>query len=305
MSHPMVDVRAGPEMSIRDESPVKQGNLDPGGSEWTRCRRLVAQGVAGSKSCQPDRKSRAAGGPAAGLRRSPTSDGLLTYGREIRPLGSLIPPAQVPPRHQAGAPFAAAFSFPLSAALTLFVSGVALTVLLATTTVAASAAPPPVGLGTAGSFAVLAAERVTNTGPTVITGDLGLSPGSEVTGAPLVNGAQHVADAVAVQAQNDLTTAYNDAAGRTPVTDKTDQDLGDQTLVAGVYKANVAMALTGTLTLDAENDPDAVFIFLAGSTLITASNSTVAMIRGANPCNVYWKVGSSATLGTGTTFVGT
>ena len=108
-----------------------------------------------------------------------------------------------------------------------------------------------------------------------------------------------------MQAQNDLTTAYNDAAGRTPVTDKTEQDLGGQTLVAGVYKANVAMALTGTLTLDAENNPDAVFIFQAGSTLITASSSTVTMIRGVNPCNVFWQVGSSATLGTGTTFVGT
>ncbi len=182
-----------------------------------------------------------------------------------------------------------------------------LAILLATTTVPASAEPPPVGLGTAGSFAVLAGERVTNTGPTVVNGDLGVSPGSAITNFPpgLVNGVQHAADAVALQAKNDLTTAYNDAAGRTPVTDKTDQDLGGQTLVAGVYKANTAMALTGTVTLDAENDPNAVFIFQAGSTLITASNSTVALIRGANPCQVYWQVGSSATLGTGTTFVGT
>ena len=174
----------------------------------------------------------------------------------------------------------------LSLALTVSVSGIALSVLLATTTVPASAGPPPVGLGTAGSFAVLAGERGTNTGPSVINGDLGVSPGSEVTNFPpgLLNGAQHISDDVAVTAKKDLTTAYNDAAGRTPVTDKTDQDLGGQTLVAGVYKANVAMALTGTVTLDAENDPNAVFIFQAGSTLITASNSTVAVMSvRANP----------------------
>ena len=195
----------------------------------------------------------------------------------------------------------------LSAALTISAGGISLAVLLATTTVSASAAPDPVGLGTAGSFAVLAGETVTNTGPTVVNGDLGVSPGTAITNFPpgLVNGVQHAADAVALQAKSDLTTAYNDAAGRTPVTDKTDQDLGDQTLVAGVYKANEGMALTGTLTLDAENDPEAVFIFQAGSTLITASNSSVSLIRGANPCNVYWQVGSSATFDTGTSFIGT
>ncbi|WP_406271473.1 ice-binding family protein [Nocardia sp. NBC_00881] len=171
----------------------------------------------------------------------------------------------------------------------------------------ASAAQPPVGLGTATPFAVLAGTTVTNTGPSIISGDLGVSPGSAVTGFPpgtVINGTQHVADAVALQAQNDLTTAYNDAAGRTPAIG-VPADLGGLTLVAGVYNTAGPMGLTGTVTLDAQGDPNAVWIFQAGSTLITASNSTVALINGASPCNVFWQVGSSATLGTNTTFVGT
>ena len=169
----------------------------------------------------------------------------------------------------------------------------------------ASAAQSTVGLGTATSFAVLAGSTVTNTGPSQITGNLGVSPGAAVTGFPpgLVNGVQHKADAVALQAQSDLTTGYNDAAGRTPPT-AVSSDLGGQRLVAGVYKAAGPLGLTGTLTLDAQNNPNSVFIFQAGSTLITASNSTVALVNGASPCNVFWQVGSSATLGTGTTFVG-
>jgi len=172
-------------------------------------------------------------------------------------------------------------------------------------TPAASAAQSTVGLGTATSFAVLAGSTVTNTGPSQITGNLGVSPGAAVTGFPpgLVNGTQHKADAVALQAQSDLTTGYNDAAGRTPPT-AVSSDLGGQKLVAGVYKAAGPLGLTGTLTLDAQNNPRSVFIFQAGSTLITASNSTVNLVNGASPCNVFWQVGSSATLGTGTTFVG-
>ncbi|ELB89858.1 hypothetical protein Rwratislav_27269, partial [Rhodococcus wratislaviensis IFP 2016] len=171
----------------------------------------------------------------------------------------------------------------------------------------ASAAHPPVGLGTATSFAILAGQTVTNTGPSIISGDLGVSPGSAVTGFPpgtVINGTQHVADAVALQAQSDLTTAYNDAAGRTPAT-AAPPDLGGLTLVDGTYNTAGPMGLTGTVTLDAQGDPNSVFIFQAGSTLITASNSTVALINGASPCNVFWQVGSSATLGTNTTFVGT
>jgi hypothetical protein len=168
----------------------------------------------------------------------------------------------------------------------------------------ASAAQPPVGLGTAVSFAVLAGSTVTNTGPSVISGSLGLSPGSAVTGFPpgrVQGGSQYVADGAALQAKNDLTTGYNDAAGRTPAT-VVSSDLGGQTLVAGVYQASSSMGLTGTVTLN--GNASAVFIFQAGSTLTTASNSTVKLIGGAQACNVFWQVGSSATLGTDTTFVG-
>ena len=170
----------------------------------------------------------------------------------------------------------------------------------------AASVQPPVGLGTATPFAVLAGATVTNTGPSVITGDLGVAPGTAITGFPpgQVIGAVHAADAVALQAKDDLTTAYNDAAGRIPA-DAVTSDLGNQILAPGVYRAESAMGLTGTVTLDGQGNPNAVFIFQAGSTLITASNSTVALINGAQPCNVFWQVGSSATLGTDTTFVGT
>jgi hypothetical protein len=171
-----------------------------------------------------------------------------------------------------------------------------------------AAGPAPVGLGTAAPFAVLAGSAVTNTGPTTITGDLGISPGAAaaVTGFPpgTVSGATHAADAVALQAQTDLVTAYNAAAGRTPVTAVAGGTLGGLTLVGGVYSGD-ALALTGTLTLDGQNDPNSVWVFQAASSLITASSSTVAFIRGANPCNVFWQVTSSATLGSGSTFVGT
>jgi hypothetical protein len=172
---------------------------------------------------------------------------------------------------------------------------------------AAVAAQPQVGLGTSTPYAVLAGTTVTNTGPSVISGNVGVSPGTAVTGFPpgQVNaGTIHAADAVALQAKNDLTTAYDDAAGRGPVVDETSQDLGGQTLVPGVYNAASGMALTGTVTLDAQGDPDAVFVFQAGSTLITATGSTVALVGGAQACHVFWQVGSSATIGTTSVFVG-
>ncbi|MCA1674043.1 MAG: DUF3494 domain-containing protein [Actinobacteria bacterium] len=170
-----------------------------------------------------------------------------------------------------------------------------------------NAAEAPVGLGTAGSFAVLAGSGVTNTGPTIVSGDLGTCPTPTITGFPpgVVTGAVHPGDAVCVQAKSDLTAAYIDAAGRTPtVTYPGVKDLGGETLTPGVYRAD-SFAITGTLTLDAQGDPNAVFIFQAGSTLITAPNSRVVLINGAQPCNVFWQVGSSATLGVGSTFVGT
>jgi hypothetical protein len=169
------------------------------------------------------------------------------------------------------------------------------------------AAPSPVGLGTAEAFAVLAGQTITNTGPTTITGDIGLHPGSSLTGFASVtlNGAQHVADGVALQAKNDLVTAYNDAAGRTPPTTVA-TELGGQNLKAGVYNSAAGtLGLTGTLTLDAEGDSAAVFIFQAASTLITAPGSGVSLVNGASACNVIWQVGSSATLDTSTSFKGT
>lgn len=162
-----------------------------------------------------------------------------------------------------------------------------------------------VGLGSAASFSVLAGSTVTNTGPTTMFGDLGLSPGSSVTGAPHVLGATHVNDAVAIGAKNALTTAYNDAASRAS-NGSAGTDLSGQTFTAGVRTASSSLLLSsGSVTLDAQGDPNAVFIFQIGSTLTTGSNTSVSLVNGAQACNVFWQVGSSATLGTGTRFVGT
>ena len=172
-----------------------------------------------------------------------------------------------------------------------------LAAILAGTTLGAAS----VNLGKAKSFAVLAGTTITNTGATTITGDVGLHPGKAATGFTTVtlNGAKHLGDAVALSAKNSLVTAYNDAAGATPVTN-VPTELGGTTLKAGVY-ASATLGLTGTLTLDGTG----VFIFQAGSTLITAPNSKVSLINGASACNVYWQVGSSATLDTTTSFKGT
>jgi len=161
-------------------------------------------------------------------------------------------------------------------------------------------------LGTAGSFAVLGGSTVTNTGPTIVTGDLGVSPGTAITGFPpgSVIGTIHSADAVALQAQSDVTTAYNVLAGQACDTDLTSQDLGGMTLTPGVYCFSSSAQLTGVLTLDAQGDPAAVWVFQIGSTLTTASNASVAVINGGKRCNVFWQIGSSATLGTGTEFAG-
>ncbi len=171
----------------------------------------------------------------------------------------------------------------------------------------ALAAESTVLLGSASSFAVLAGTGVTNTGPTVLNGDVGTCPTSAITGFPpgLISGANHGSDPTACGAKTDLVASYNDAAGRTPsVAFGVPTDLGGMTLLAGVYSSPTFLAVTGTLTLDAQGDPTAVFIFQAGSTLVTASNSTIALVNGAQACNVFWQVGSSATLGTGTAFVG-
>jgi hypothetical protein len=181
---------------------------------------------------------------------------------------------------------------------------VAFVVAMALLTSDALAAQPPVGLGTADSFGVLAGQTVTNIGPSAINGDLGVAPGTAVAGLLPVTGTIHTADAVAGQAQSDLTTAYDDAAGRTaPLA--VPSDLGGLTLNAGLYSSGSSLAITGAVTLDAEGDPNAVFVFQTASTLITGSGSHVNLINGAQPCNVFWQVGSSATLGTASVFAGT
>jgi hypothetical protein len=170
------------------------------------------------------------------------------------------------------------------------------------------AAAIPIDLGTASSFAVLAGSKVTNTGATVINGNLGLWPGSSVTGLPLglVNGTIEVDNSIAMQALSDLTAAYNFAAGEVCGigNNLTDQDLGGLTLTPGVYCFMSSAQLTGLLTLDAQGDPGALFIFQIGSTLTTASNSSVTFANNGNGGGVFWQIGSSATLGTGTEFAG-
>ena len=175
--------------------------------------------------------------------------------------------------------------------------------LLACMPVAAQVAP---SLGQAGDFAVLGGSAITNTGPSILFGDLGLSPGTAVSGFPpgVYNGTLHVADADALGGQSDLVAAYDTAAGQPFDVDLTGQDLGGMTLTPGVYRFASSAQLTGTLTLDAQGDPAAVFIFQIGSTLTTASNADVVLVNGAAGCNVFWQIGSSATLGTTTRFVG-
>lgn len=158
------------------------------------------------------------------------------------------------------------------------------------------------------SYAVLGGSTVTNTGPTVITGNVGVSPGGAITGFPpgLVNAPYtfNRANAVALQAQSDLTTAYNVLASRPATADLTGVDLAGQTLQPGVYNFNTDAQLTGTMTLDAAGNPNAIFIFNIGSALTTASASTIQLINGARAGNVFFRVGSSATLGAATAFQG-
>jgi hypothetical protein len=185
-------------------------------------------------------------------------------------------------------------------------AGIALAVAAACVAFPAAAAAAPVNLGTAGSFVVLGGTTATNTGPSVLNGDLGVSPGTSLVGFTLpavVNGATHANDGVASQAQLDLTTAYDVAAAQ-PAGSLTGLDLGSRTLTPGAYRYTSSAQLTGALTLDAQGDPNAQFVFEIGSTLTTASASSVTLINGATPCNVYWQVGSSATLGSTTAFQG-
>ena len=175
--------------------------------------------------------------------------------------------------------------------------------LLAAAPASAQVAP---NLGDAGVFAVLAGSAITNTGPSVVFGDVGISPGTAVSGFPpgVFSGTLHVADAVALGAQDDLVIAYDVAAGQAFDTDLSGQDLGGMTLTPGVYRFASSAQLTGTLTFDAQGDAAAVFIIQVGSTLTTASNAVVQVINGGSGCNVFWQIVSSATLGTTTEFVG-
>jgi Ice-binding-like len=163
-----------------------------------------------------------------------------------------------------------------------------------------------ISLGSAAPFGVLGATTVTNTGLTVITGDVGVSPGTAVTGFPpgIASGTIYSAGPIAAAAQADALLAYNAASALTPTQDLTGQDLGGLTLAPGVYSFSSSAQLTGALTLDAGGNANAQFVFQIVSTITTASASTVNLINGAQACNVFWRIGSSATLGTGTTFKG-
>ncbi len=162
-------------------------------------------------------------------------------------------------------------------------------------------------LGAATPYAVVAGTTITNTGSTVITGNVGLSPGTSITGFPpgLVNGTTGAADATSLAAQTSSTAAFGVAAGETPFTTVAGGNIGGTTLSPGVYESASAMQLTGPVTLNAGGDVSAVFIFQVGSTLTTASGASVVLEGGAQACNVFWQVGSSATLGSTTSFVGT
>jgi Ice-binding-like/Bacterial Ig-like domain (group 3) len=163
-----------------------------------------------------------------------------------------------------------------------------------------------VGLGVADSYTVLASQTVTNTGPSDLPGDLGVNPLTAVTGFPpgLVHGVTRTGNAAAT-AQASLTAAYLDAAGRAPTGSALGGSLAGGTFVPGVYNATSSLGVSGAVTLDGQGDPNAVFIFQIGDALTTASSTAFVLTGAAQACNVFWQVGSSATLGTTNTFVGT
>ena len=162
-------------------------------------------------------------------------------------------------------------------------------------------------LGTADNFGILAGETVTNSGTSIVSGNIGVSPGSAVTGFPpgiVIGGTIHTADAVANQAQIDATAAYNSLASQMVTQNLTGQDLGGKTLTPGVYRFDSSAGLTGNLKLNAQGNSNALFVFQIGSTLTTASSSSVSLINGGPDSGVYWQVGSSATLGSSSEFRG-
>jgi LPXTG-motif cell wall-anchored protein len=196
--------------------------------------------------------------------------------------------------------------------LTMTTAGLGLAGLMVFASVSAASAAittdGPINLGTAATYGVLAADTVTNTGNTVLTGDLGLSPGTSITGfdgAPdgEVNGNRHQTDAAALQAQIDTTTAYNVAASLTPTTSGVDE-LAGLSLAPGIYNGG-ALELSNNGALTLAGDSDSVWVFQAASSLTIGSGTTITITGGANSCNVFWQVGSSATIGTSAQFEGT
>lgn len=162
-------------------------------------------------------------------------------------------------------------------------------------------------MGTAANFAILAGTTVSNTGSSVIKGSVGVSPGSAIVGFPpgiVSPGSIDAADPAAATAEADLTVAYNNAAGQGLTQTLTGQNLGGKTLGPGVYFFATSAQLTGTLTLDGGGNSNSIFIFQIGTTLTTAGASVVAAINGAQAANIFWQVGSSATLGTSSIFIG-
>jgi len=193
-------------------------------------------------------------------------------------------------------------------AFAILLGAASVSLLYSSTTSAQSSVPQ----GTTSTYAVLAASAVTSTGLTVLNGDLGVSPGTAITGFPpgVVTGATHAGDPVAAQAQADAQVEYNYLDGLPCGTNLSGVDLGGQVLTPGVYCFDSSAQLTGTLILDAQGSCDSLFVFQTGSTLTTSVSSSVEVIN--NPCavncrgggNVFWQIGSSATIGTGSQFVG-
>ena len=163
------------------------------------------------------------------------------------------------------------------------------------------------GLGSAASYAVLAGSTITNTGATTIVGDVGVSPGTAITGLPggqPTGGVIHAGDAAAATAQGDLTTAYNFLAGMPCTTTNTGVDIGGTTVTPGVYCYASSAPINGAATLDALGDTAAVFVFQIGSTLLAADGCSVLLVNGAQARHVWWQVGTSATLGIGSAIQG-
>jgi hypothetical protein len=200
---------------------------------------------------------------------------------------------------------------PFRRATLVITAGLALTLAIATLTMgttARAAGPTTVNLGSADPFAILAGTPdITSTGASLVNGDVGIHPAAAITGFPpgVINGARHPADAVALQAKNSLTAAYLDAASR-PVTSVVAAGTLSGTLVGGVYNSGASiLSIAGTVTLDGQGDPSSVWIFQATSSMVIASASRVAFINGAQPCNVFWQVTSSASLGSTADLAGT